>query len=317
VSSVEALCVRLFSLSLTGTAFAWFSSVPAYSIYGWEPLEQKFHEHFYSGTSEAKLADLTSVRQTHDESVLDYFKRFKETKNRCFNLTISKKDLADLAFHGMRCCLREKLEGHIYLSLAQLQQFASIQENGTKTNKEIVRPSSCEVHVVELSLDSKSSEILTTEFVWSIKTKSLTCDVLIHKNRQDNIKYTFDVAKCDKIFDDLHKGSYIKLSHSLPPHEELKRQAYCKWHNSYSHTTNDSNVFRWSVQSAINEGRLSLKEMKIDRNPFPVNKLDLENPIVLIRPKQADTIVVSLNPPMGIDRQHESWEAQSLYPSAL
>jgi hypothetical protein len=64
----------LFSLSLTKTAFAWFSLLPTHSIYGWELLEQKFHEHFYSGTIEAKLADLTSVRQTRDESVLDYFK---------------------------------------------------------------------------------------------------------------------------------------------------------------------------------------------------------------------------------------------------
>jgi hypothetical protein len=128
-SSVEALRVRLFSLSLIGTAFAWFSSLLAHSIYGWEPLERKFHEHFYSGTSEAKLEDLTLVRQTCDESVSDYFKRFKEIKNQCFNLTISKKDLADLAIQEMRSYLREKLEGHIYLSLLQLQQFASVQEN--------------------------------------------------------------------------------------------------------------------------------------------------------------------------------------------
>jgi hypothetical protein len=74
VGSNEALRIRLFSLSLTGTTFAWFSSLPAHSIYGWEPLEQKFHEHYYSGTSEAKLADLTSVRQTREESVSDYFK---------------------------------------------------------------------------------------------------------------------------------------------------------------------------------------------------------------------------------------------------
>jgi hypothetical protein len=72
--SIEALRVRLFSLPLTGTAFVWFSSLPAHSIYGWEPLEQKFQEHFYSGPSEAKLADLTSVKQTRNELVLDYFK---------------------------------------------------------------------------------------------------------------------------------------------------------------------------------------------------------------------------------------------------
>jgi hypothetical protein len=44
--------------------------------------------------------------------------------------------------------LREKLEGHIYLSLTQLQQFASVQENQIKGTKEIVWPSHREVHVV-------------------------------------------------------------------------------------------------------------------------------------------------------------------------
>jgi hypothetical protein len=69
--------------------FTWFSSLPAYSICGWEPLEWKFYEHFYSDNSEAKLGDLTSVRQSCDESILYYFKQFKEIKNWCFNLTIS------------------------------------------------------------------------------------------------------------------------------------------------------------------------------------------------------------------------------------
>jgi hypothetical protein len=84
------------------------------------------------------------------------------------------------------------------------------------------------VHVVEHSFDSlgnESSEVLTAEFIWTSKTNSLTCDALkpIHKNQQDNIKYSFDVAKCNKIFDELHKGGYIKLSHTLTPLEELKR----------------------------------------------------------------------------------------------
>jgi hypothetical protein len=108
------------------------------------------------------------------------------------------------------------------------------------------------VHVVEHSLDSSndgSSEVLTVEFVWPSKAKSLACNALrlIHKNRQDDIKYTFDIAKCDEIFDELHKGDYIKISHTLPPLEDLKRRAYCKCHNSYSHATNDCNIFRRQV----------------------------------------------------------------------
>ena len=67
------------------------------SIHSWDELEQKFHDHFYSGDNEAKLTDLTSVRHGRDESIHEYFKRFKDIKNRCFNLSLSEKDLVDLA----------------------------------------------------------------------------------------------------------------------------------------------------------------------------------------------------------------------------
>jgi hypothetical protein len=90
------------------------------------------------------------------------------------------------------------------------------------------QPSRHEVHVVEHSSDSssdESSKLLTALFVWPSKAKSLTCSALklTHKKGQDDIKYMFDVAKCDKIFDELHKGGYIKLSHALSLLEELKR----------------------------------------------------------------------------------------------
>jgi len=45
-----------------------------------------------------------------------------------------------------------------------------------------------------------------------------------------------------------------ELQTSLLSLEELKRHAYCKWHNSTSYATNDCNVFYRQVQSAINEG---------------------------------------------------------------
>jgi len=45
----------------------------------------------------------------------------KNIKNRCFNLTISKKDLTDLAFVGLHSYLKEKLEGFDFLSVNHLQ----------------------------------------------------------------------------------------------------------------------------------------------------------------------------------------------------
>ena len=58
----DALRVRLFSLSLTGTSFSWFSSLAPNSIRNWSQLEHKFHDHFFSGETKAKLLDLTSIK---------------------------------------------------------------------------------------------------------------------------------------------------------------------------------------------------------------------------------------------------------------
>ena len=81
------------------------------------------------------------------------------------------------------------------------------------------------------------------------------------------------------------------MSHVIPPLEELKRRAYCKFHNTFSHATNDCNVVRRQIQSAVNEGRIIVPQMKVDQNPFPAHTyvLELSNPKVLIRPNQAES----------------------------
>jgi hypothetical protein len=58
------------------------------------------------------------------------------------------------------------------------------------------------------------------------------------------MKFTFDVSKCDKFFDELLSIRKIKLSHTILPIEDFKKRAYCKWHNSHSHANNYCNVFR-------------------------------------------------------------------------
>ena len=78
------------------------------------------------------------------------------------------------------------------------------------------------------------------------------------------------------------------MTHTIPPLEELKRRAYCKFHNTFSHATNDCSILRRQVQSAVNEGRLVLPSMQVDQNPFPVHTLKLRNPKMLIWPSQAE-----------------------------
>src|SRR6185436_20056190 len=94
------------------------------------------------------------------------------------------------------------------------------------------------------SSNDENSEVYAAEFVWSSSDKSSTCASLkpIPKNQHDEIKYIFDVSKCDRIFDELAKLGKIKFSHTIPSIDELKLRAYCKLHNTFSHATNDCNV---------------------------------------------------------------------------
>ena len=115
--------------------------------------------------------------------------------------------------------------------------------------------------VIQMIRTMKTKDVYTTEFVWPSKDKPSTCTSLkpIHKHQQYSIKLTFDVAKCDRFFDELLKNGNIILSHAIVPLDELKRHAYCKWHNSFSHATNNCNLFHRQIQSVVNECRLSFK----------------------------------------------------------
>jgi hypothetical protein len=57
----KAFRVRLFSLSLTGTAFAWYATLQPKTINSWNDLESKFYKHFFSKEYELGLADLALV----------------------------------------------------------------------------------------------------------------------------------------------------------------------------------------------------------------------------------------------------------------
>jgi hypothetical protein len=52
-----------------------------------------------------------SLRQKYTETISDYLRQFREVRNRCYNLTIVEKDLADLACACLTPYLRDKLDG--------------------------------------------------------------------------------------------------------------------------------------------------------------------------------------------------------------
>nr|AAT93877.1 putative polyprotein [Oryza sativa Japonica Group] len=275
-SAVDSLKVRLFRLSLSGSAFTWFSSLPYGSINSSTDLEKQFHSYFYSEVHEMKLSDLTAIKQRHDEPVHEYIQIFKEMRNKCFSLSLTDAQLADLAFQGMIAPIREKFSSEDFDSLSHLIQKVTLHEHRSAE----VRKSSKKVnHVCPYMYgsddDEADSEIAAAKWVRSKNV--IPCQWVKSSGKEE--KYDFDITKADKIFDLLLREKQIQLptSHTIPSAEELGKKRYCKWHNSGSHSTNDCKVFRQQIQVAIEGGKIrfddSKKPMKVDGNPFPVNML--------------------------------------------
>jgi hypothetical protein len=135
VGITDAHRVRLFPLSLSRAALNWFTSLPPNSVNTWPQLEQKFHDYFYNGEIELRLYDLTAIRQKYNETTTEYLKHFRETRNRCYNLTIGEKDLANLALAGLASYLKEKLEGHEFTDINQVLQRVVVYKNRAKDNR--------------------------------------------------------------------------------------------------------------------------------------------------------------------------------------
>jgi hypothetical protein len=136
--------------------------------------------------------------------------------------------------------LKEKLESHVFSDVSQVLQRALDCESRAKESRKFPRSSEKprnkrHINMVEYSSGSsndKDVNICVAECSWGSKFKPFVCTSLksASKSRQDEMRYTFDVAKCDRIFDYLLQEKQINLpsGHVIPSPEQLKNHAYCK-----------------------------------------------------------------------------------------
>ncbi|KAH7854829.1 hypothetical protein Vadar_018178 [Vaccinium darrowii] len=90
--------------------------------------------------------------------------------------------------------------------------------------------------------------------------------------------YTFDIMKAEEIFDQLMADKLLRFSvgHKIPSPAEIKGKEYCKYHNSWNHTTVNCIIFRNAIQDRIDKGDFKFPEavkkgMAVDEDPFPAD----------------------------------------------
>jgi hypothetical protein len=241
-------------------------------------LEQKFHAHYFIGSNEKKLIDLTTLRQRNNETPMEFLRSFRETKSMCFSLNLPDDQLAGMAAAGMLPAIREKLFGMEFDNLCQLSHRLSLMSNqayGFKKDSRFVKHSDiADIYNQFLERADQGEEfddeqkIAVAEIVWVkepltvnqrwIKQAKCTCD--------------FDVTKADKLFEFLMKEGRIKLpdGHSMLRPDGVKEKRYYGFQDRNSHSINECRVFRMRIRKAIQEGHLKFdNKMKLDGNPFP------------------------------------------------
>ena len=86
-----------------------------------------------------------------------------------------------------------------------MHQRALAAESQSKESQESLGLHRPNTHALEYNSDSsddESKEVYAAEFVWSSDDKPSTCASLkpIVKNRHEEVKFTFDVSKCARVF---------------------------------------------------------------------------------------------------------------------
>jgi hypothetical protein len=159
--------------------------------------------------------------------------------------------LADLAFAGLTLYLKDKLDGQEFSDTNQLLQCALPYENCAKSSRfwDCANKDKEKYHVNfvdEEADDEEDNKICIAEWVEKLEDKPISCSFLKpNGGRREEMRYTFDVSKCDRLFDLLLRGGVIRLTegHVIPNTDILAKKTYCRWHDSYTHTTNECNYF--------------------------------------------------------------------------
>ena len=139
-----------------------------------------------------KITDLTNLRQRNDESVAGFIQRFREMRNKCYSLSLTDKQLAELAFQGLLPSIREK-----YAS----QEFENISQLVHRLNHEKSRPyeprRNFQKGVSYVDYFDSEGEIEVELAEWVSNRKPIACPF----GKKEPEKFGFDITKADKIFD--------------------------------------------------------------------------------------------------------------------
>ncbi|XP_057443909.1 uncharacterized protein LOC130736074 [Lotus japonicus] len=223
----ENLKMKYFPSSLTKFAFTWFTTLAPRSVHTWTQLERIFHEQFFRGECKVSLKDLANVKRRNAESIDDYLNRFRMLKSRCFT-HVPEHELVVLAASSLEYSIRKKLDTQYIRDMSQLAdrvrhvELLKAEKNDEKAKTTHKWPKKEKVAYIDTELVCPTQEIDINDINLAELQPGDPCvckalkpyeNKLGEESPKDSIPtvktYTFDVTKCDAIYDILVSDGLI------------------------------------------------------------------------------------------------------------
>jgi hypothetical protein len=266
----------MFPNSLTGQAFKWYSSLPSHSIETWNDMEEKFLNHFARTDLGISMVDLARHKQELGETADHFIMRFKRTRLRC-QTQLPESEHIRFVVNGLNFELRKKFEGVNFYDLFDLADKATRYE-GLLREENQRRNTSIRAYYQDPNFEVDAAKfigqkpyVLETTYKKNMQAKG--------SNRPSTPArtYHFDVERAYELFDILLESKYISLPnprHKIFSKEELQGREHCKWHSSFTHSTNNCLTFRNIIQEKFDNKILKFQEkpkenMAVDIESFP------------------------------------------------
>lgn len=260
--------------------------------------------------SKISLKELASVKRKVTESIDQYLNRFRLLKVRCFT-QVPEHELVNMADRGLDYSIRKKLDTQYLRDIDQLadrvRRIERLKAEKSKAGRYHKKEKVSYIAVEGVSSDDEDIVDMSEVNVAELKPgPPYACKVLKPSNGKNLVEpekigkyvaktYTFDVSKCDEVFDLLVKDGQIIVPQGLkdPPRTKEKR-GFCKFHNFLGHKTHQCVLSRDLVQKALKEGRLQFGErpkMQVDSDPMKEEEALYVEPLECVMVETADGLV--------------------------
>ncbi|XP_016647062.1 PREDICTED: uncharacterized protein LOC107880300 [Prunus mume] len=209
-------------------------------------MENVFRDYYFKIQPEVTINDLAALKQSEDEPTQDFITRFRKLKMKC-RIPIEERHFIQMAQHALKISLRKRFVGMLFGDLVESKEDTESSEEKEVAVAEMAKLK----HIISCKALTKPPK--------DYKPPPFTGGFVPNKPAQNKV-YSFDLTKVDALFDEMLLEKAIETPHRLPKPEELKGRQYCRWHNSWNHSTNSCVVFRDVIQEGFNSRKAETAE---------------------------------------------------------